>query len=122
MGGTMSLFDRIRSWWSRDAVNYTHVFVADGASSFVPFQSYLRVWVTESFLAKARERFTDRFPSLQTSVQLAFAGSDGATFSSLVRAGDAMRGPGVVRDHKVTELLPFAGGTVSLQAALIDIE
>jgi hypothetical protein len=118
----MSLVSRIRGWWAKDAEHYTVRFVADGAGPLVPHKRYLRLWVSDLFLAKSRHNFTDRYPTLQSSISLDFAGTRGATFSTMLRAGNTEQGPGVMRQQKLTELLPYAGGTVGVHAALMDIE
>jgi len=118
----MSVLTKIEEWWSKDAKHLTNLFVADGGGTLIPHDHYLRLWVSDLFLAKSRRMFTDRYPSLHASISLDFAGMKGATFSTMLPAGNDQKGPGVVRSQKLTELLPYAGGTINIQAALMDIE
>jgi hypothetical protein len=116
------MLQRLKSWWVQDATQLTYLFVPDGGGHLVPSNSYLRLWLSDLFLAKSRQRSTDRHPSLQASVQLAFAGNPGMTFPVITHVGNDQPGPGVLRSRKLTELLPYTGGTVAVQAALLDIE
>lgn len=117
------LWQKVSDWWSSEAVHLSSAFYPDPAGAALrPHQSYLRVWVSEMFLAHDRQRGVDRYPAVQASIRLRFAGSDGATFSTIVRPPQGQEGPGVRRDHPLTELLPYAGGVLDLQVGLLDVE
>jgi hypothetical protein len=115
------LWERVRDWWSSDAQHVVHDYLPDGGPDLVPYRSYLRVWLAEMFLARDRRAATDRYPAVQASVRLSFGGSPDTTFSTLSRPPAGQEGPGVRRDVALTGLLPYAGGTIGLQAGLLDV-
>jgi len=117
------VWQKVSDWWSSESVHLSNAFYPDPAGAVLqPHQSYLRVWLSEMFLASDRDHGVDRFPAVQASVRLRFAGSDGVTFSTMVRPAVGQEGPGVRRDRPLTELLPYAGGLLDLQVGLLDVE
>src|SRR5690242_7082369 len=115
------LWSRMRDWWTADAGHLVYLFQSEPEGALVPYRSYMRIWLTEMFLAKDRELATDRYPAVQASVRLAFGGSGDNLFATVSRPDPGKEGPGVRRNVKLTELLPFRGGTVALQVSLLDV-
>lgn len=108
------------AWARRQAVadaDHLHsLFFPQGDGAVMtPNDSYLRVWLSELFLAKERAWGTDRSPVVQAMVRLVFGGLEPQTFVTLVQPPVS---PGVFQDYPLTGLLPYSGGAVELQAAL----
>jgi hypothetical protein len=62
----------------------------------------------------------DRSPAVQASVRLLFGGLSPKTFATLVQP-PVGAGHGVFEDYQLTELLPYLGQSVELQAGLFEI-
>lgn len=123
MSPTDSVWQRTRDWWSQRASQLTYLFLSDpGASPPTPDGSYLRLWLADMFLAQARRRAADVYPSLRASVRLSFGTSEGVTLSTVVSGTES--GPGLgpgTYSRRLTGLVPFRGGTVAVQAGLYQL-
>ncbi|MFC7530847.1 hypothetical protein [Actinoplanes sp. GCM10030250] len=115
------LWTRVKEWWSSKSEPLVDAFFADGGAPVRPYRGYLRLWLSEMSLAQDRRSATDRYPALQASVRLSFAGSPGTVLPTVIRPPQGQEGPGIRRDIPLTALLPYAGGTVDLQVALLDV-
>ncbi len=82
-----------------------------------PQGSYLRIWLSDMFLARDRDWFANRYPSVHAGVRLRF-GEEQVTFTTVARPPEEMLGPGVSQNFALTPLLPYHGGTVELSAGL----
>jgi hypothetical protein len=120
MTATDSIRDRARRWWTEDATHviYQHMPMA-GAPPMEAHSTYLRLWVTDLFVAKARQRAGDQYPAVRASARLSFAGSE-QTFSTLVQATAGEQAPGI-RSRRLTNLIPFCGGVVGIQSCLYSV-
>ncbi|RDI24500.1 hypothetical protein [Lentzea flaviverrucosa] len=114
------VFQRIRRWFDDDTRQVTLEFLPDPAASpLAPGEGYLRVWLVEGFLAKARTWGTDHYPALYAGVQLNFLGAGNKpTPFSLLQNRPTWKAPGAYLNFPVTTLLPYSGGTVEIDAAL----
>ena len=81
-----------------------------------PQQDYLRIWLSDMFLARDRAWFRDRHPAVHASVRLTFANWPGLEFTAVARPPEGMLGPGERRDYPLTPLIPYSGGVVELEA------
>jgi hypothetical protein len=114
------MWQRIRSWFTKEAVQLTVAFLPDEESEPVrPYEGYLRIFFAEGFLARQREWGVAKFPALYGGVSLSFLGGT-STFTSFSRPPDYWMAPGAHQDYPMTELLPFSGGTVEVEAALYE--
>jgi hypothetical protein len=84
-----------------------------------PYRSYFRIWLDELFLARAVDWGKEYFPAVQSEVRVDFGGQGRRAFSTLARAPEGRLGPGARLTYALTELLPFNGGTVEVEASLI---
>jgi len=82
-----------------------------------PNDSYLRLWLSELHLAKERAWGADRIPAVQASIRLLFGGPRQQTFTTLTQPA-VTTGHGVFEDYQLTELLPYRGQSVEVQAGL----
>lgn len=111
--------DRVRGWFTANAGHITAEFLPDpDARPAVPGDSYVRLWLAEGFLAKRVSWGKEYFPALHGGVTLSFQGSEGTPFTRFTRPDVAQTAPGVYLDYPMTSLVPYAGGPVSVEAAL----
>jgi hypothetical protein len=115
------LWTRVRRQVDADAGHLHRLFFPqDEAVTMTPNDSYLRVWLSELFLAKEVAWGAERLPAVQASVRLVFGAPAPRTFVTLVQP-PVTTGHGVFEDYQLTELLPYAGRAVELQVALYGI-
>jgi hypothetical protein len=104
------------------------VIQEQGAAKLVPDKSYVRVSLSEFWLAADRSWTFGRTPVVKASAQVLFGKPDkrapGATnlekqeFAILIKPDG---GQGVFRDYPITEWLPYQGQQVGLAAALYSV-
>jgi hypothetical protein len=98
---------------------WTKVAASDHTTEVLePNAGYFRVWLSDMYLARSRDWFTNRYPAVHASVSLRFGEHEQATFSTLSRPAPDMLGPGVFNNFALTPLLPYRGGTVELTVGL----
>jgi hypothetical protein len=125
MGALRAMFDWMGSWVEKSAGRCTMAALPDPAATdcdpFVPNDSYFRIWVTEGYLAKSRHLGTDQVPTVHAGVSLRYAGGREAEFAAIAGPDQASQAAGSQTDFALTELLPYAGGTVEVEAGLIPL-
>ena len=115
------LWTRVRRQFDAQAGHQHRVFFPqDDAAPLTPNDSYVRIWLSELFLAKEVAWGTERSPAVHASVRLRFGGPSPQTFVTLAQP-PAPSGHGVFEDYPLTELLPYGGAAVELQASLYEI-
>lgn len=115
------MWHRVAGWFHRNAQHITVEFLPDDAS--VPLLAnggYLRLWLSEGFLARAGGWGAERFPALHGGASLSFLGAGRSSFVTFTRPPEAWRVPGAQLDFPITPLLPFNGGIVEIEAALYE--
>jgi len=110
----------VRGWFEKNAQAHVLASLEQG-DALTPYQSYLRVWLAEMFLAKRVQWLRERFPAVHAEVRLPFAGQAAVSFTRVVRPGDDQLGEGVQINYPLTELLPYGGGVVEVEAALLGL-
>jgi len=114
-----STWKRVQGWFVANASQSTVVFLPDPGGEAIPaYSGYLRLWLTEGFLAQERAWGAGQFPALHGGVSLSFLGGEPAAFAGLTRPPEKWTVPGAQLDFPMTALLPFNGGTVEIEAAL----
>jgi hypothetical protein len=120
------LWDTIRGWVDENATSYIYTRIpqertdaADQDAPLVPQASYLRLWLCELYLGKSRAWGKAWFPAVHAEVRLKFADRNEATFSRVIRPPDGQHAHGVYLNNRLTELLPYNGGVVEVEAALL---
>lgn len=119
-------WSRIKSIVTKDADKYLYAPIppertdlAMPADPLKPYRSYLRLWVSEMFLTKSRNWFTDFYPATHASVMLKFGEYGPVIFSHVNQAPQQVLANGVLLNYAVTDLLPFNGGLVEIEASLL---
>ena len=122
--GITTLWDNIKSWAVRYADQYSCISIPQNRTdltgsdeALTPMRDYMRLWLSDMFLARDRNWFVDIYPAVHTSVELNFGRLP--VKISHVTDGPGQLGRGVFKDYALTDLLPFNGGTVRIQSALI---
>lgn len=114
-----AMWQRVRRWFVADAEHSTVAFLPQpGAQPLTARAGYVRLWLTEGFLARSRAMGMSRFPVLHGGVRLSFLGNSPTAFSGLTKTPQDLAVPGAQMDFPLTALLPFNGGTVEVEAAL----
>jgi hypothetical protein len=118
-GGAGKLWDKIRKQVAAEA-GHLHMkfFPQDVGVTMKPDDSYVCVWLSELFLANEVAWGVERSPAVHASVRLRFGGVSQKTFVTLVQPPAAS---GVFQDYQLTELMPYRGHAIELQAALFEI-
>ena len=116
------LWRRVKETFDADAEHLHRIFFPQlGAAALTPGDSYVRIWLSELFLAKQVQWGVERLPAVQASVRMLFGGVTPTTFATLVQPSSTGGASGVFEDYQPTELLPYQGQSVELQAALYEI-
>ena len=123
-----SLWEHVIGWWTENARHHVYAPIpkerTDEAYDDAPLEpgaSYFRLWLSEMFLTKRVAWGTEWFPAVHSEVRLRFGGQ-GASFSRVAQPPRDRLGEGVRLDYRLTELLPFNGGVVEIEAALLGLK
>lgn len=115
------LWSRIREQFAKEAEHLVRVFIPEnGQVPLKPNDSYLRVSISEFFLANVKSWGSERVAVANGSVRLNWTGSRPQTFATLVRP-QVTTARGVCEDYLLTEWLPYRGQPVELEAALYQV-
>ncbi len=131
----MGLFDRIKAKVSSKAwpgaaewIPATRVAPPPEPAPppFIVDATYLRVWLAEAHLSHSRQWFTEWHPLVHTAVARTY-GDTTEEQVAVVNPGsipgfDGAAAASVTFDKALTPLLPFPGGTVSLNAGLVAVK
>lgn len=113
-----SMWDRVTRWFSANAEHVTVEFITvPGAEPVSADGGYLRIWLAEGFLARARTWGNKHFAVLHGGAALTFLGGT-TPFTTFARPPGSWEIPGAQLDFPLTPLLPFTGGVVEVEAAL----
>lgn len=124
----MTLWDRIKAWKTQNARQLVYARIPAGQTDVAPgppinaYEGYVRVFLSDMFLTRSRDWFTDWHPCVHTSVRLELAGQKGATIAHVARPPQQALAPGVRVNYPVTDLLPFSGDVVEIEAALLALQ
>lgn len=125
----MSLWNRIKSLVSKDADKYLYATIPQERTN-IKYQdqalranrSYLRLWLAEMFLTKSHRWFVEWQPAVHASANLTFGNQGPITFSRVVQPPQQALATGVLLGYPITDLLPFNGGTVEIEASLLALK
>ncbi len=130
----MGLFDWLSGLGHEDAIHRTQIRIAPErvltgakvAVSPVAEQHYVRLWLTEMFLRDGGRWFTSRYPLTYSLVSLDFGDQKGAEWANVsgknkldIKQTDL--GRSLLYNYPMTPLLPFRGGTISLDCGLVSM-
>lgn len=125
----LKVWNKITGWVDQNATRYTYVPIpkaqTDKDYSDTPLQphaSYFRLWLSEMFLTKSVAWAEQWFPAVHAEVQLQFGNQQAVVFSHLIQPPQDRLGNGIRLNYPLTELMPYNGGTVELEAALFAVQ
>jgi hypothetical protein len=134
----MVVWDWLKTRWQSEAVHYTYFWIPEGniempagekpnTAQVTAGQHYYKIWLADMFLKNDREWGSTWCPAVMASVQLKFGSKTQelthvAGESTLKNFDRRAVRKGVSLNHEITDLLPFNGGTVRLEAALLAME
>jgi hypothetical protein len=123
------LWDTIKGWATQNASHYIYARIPDdrtdlpgSGTALKPQSSYFRLWLCQMYLTKSRNWFRDWHPAVHASVRLRFGEYNQLELSSVARPPEDALGKGVYLNYRLTELLPFNGGVVEIEAALLALQ
>jgi hypothetical protein len=123
----MSVWDKVKSWFTQDGVHFiaqsipkTQVDVHYDDAPLAADRGYLRVWLVEMFLTKARTWFQDWQPAVHGRVKLAFADQSAEIVRLAAPSADHFRAnKAALANYVLLDLVPFRGGLVEIEAGLL---
>ena len=119
----MAIWDRMKRTVQRDSKVFTldEIPSADGekASPLVPERDYLRVWLSEMFLGTRSTLIADWLPAAHAQVSVTRAGGVMAEYTKVFRPDPDHLAQGAKLNYALTDLLPYKGGVVEIEAALV---
>lgn len=121
----MGVWDRIKRTGQREASAYLLEEVladAEASRTLVPHQDYFRIWLCEMFLARESTLLASWLPAASVDVTVSRAGRPTAGFSRVLRPEAKIQGGTILVDYPVTDLVPYDGGTVEVDAALLGLQ
>jgi hypothetical protein len=128
MSDGRSLWDHVKGWWTENARHHVYAPIpkeqTDEEFDDAPLEpggSYFRLWLSEMFLTKRVAWGKEWFPAVHGEVRLQFGGQ-GASFSRVAQPPQDQVGEGVRLDYRLTELLPYNGGVVEIETALLGLK
>lgn len=124
----MSIFGPVLNWFQdrfqRDAEHRLAHFIPDGDAPLQSGEHYFRLWLDEMFLTDERRWFAEWHPAVHSAVTFKFGDQEQiitriAGASTLKDVDDSHLNRVVTQTLNLTELMPFNGGTVRVNAALL---
>lgn len=124
----MNLQDRIKSFKTQNAQQLVYCRIPQertdlaAAPAIAAYQGYVRLFLADMFLSQSREWFTDQFPCVSASVRLDLEGQPGATLSRVCQPPKDAVAAGVRLNYALTDLLPFSGNLLEIEAGLFALK
>lgn len=126
----MKLWDRIVEFCNKSAspriatpIPPNRVLPQREQITAVAEECYLRIFIAQMMLAESRSWFRDQQPSIQAKTQLSFG--DNKIEIPMIAAADPARfatGNSVLENFRLLDLVPFRGGTLELDVALVALQ
>jgi hypothetical protein len=125
----MSLTSMITEWFRQPAnpqlvawIDPAYVRPKVAATPLKADETYLRVTIAEMVLALSRDWFKDRQPMASSLATLKF-GDQSLDLPSVAAADPKRYAPGasVLLNYRLLDLVPFRGGTIELEVALLSV-
>jgi hypothetical protein len=127
----MTIFDNVLNWFKekfqKDAVHRLSQFIPDGNGPIKANEHYFRLWLDEMFLKDERNWFAEWHPAVHSAVTFDFGDQSQvitriAGASILANVDNKHLNRVIAQTMKLTDLMPFRGGTVRINAALLSMK
>jgi len=124
----MFWFDKVLDWFQdkfqKDAQHRVSSFIKDGKGGLKANEHYFQLWLDEMFLKDERKWFSEWHPTVHSAVSLEFGDQKQvitriAGASMLENVDDKHLNRVIAQTMKLTGLIPFRGGSVRINAALL---
>jgi len=122
--GLQELFDSVKAWVNQPGQQQLRVSIPADRTDVAPFgpiapdASYFRLWLSEMFLDQQRNWFVDFQPMVHSIVKLKYGDRDSVSLATVAQPPQAPAGTTILLNYKLTELMPYKGGTIEIDAAL----
>jgi len=121
----MSFWDAVKRTGQRQAQAFILTELpgpGDGRAA-IPETDYIRVWLCEMFLANQSTLLANWLPAAHVNVSLTQQGQPATEFSRVLRPKpDNNAGGSVLLNYPITDLVPFNGGVLEVEAALVGLQ
>ena len=87
-----------------------------------PYASYFRLWLSEMYLSRRSGWGRSWLPAVHSEVRLTSGNHEGVTVSRVAQPPQDQLAEGVRLNYQLTDLLPFNGGAVEVEASLLALE
>jgi hypothetical protein len=121
----MGFWDTVRRTGQRQAQAFIlrELPGAGGGRAVVPEADYIRVWLCEMFLANQSTLLAHWLPAAHVNVSLTQQGQPAMEFSRVLRPNlQHTAGGSVLLNYPITDLVPFNGGVLEVDAALVGLQ
>lgn len=122
----MSVWEKVRRTGQRQARAFVLQRIpSSGADpgelqpALVPEQDYFQVWLCQMFLGTRSTLTADWLPAAHARVSLIRTGRPPVEYSKVLRPETHQLAQGVKLNYPLTPLIPFNGGMVEIEAALV---
>lgn len=122
----MRIWDKMRHTGQRDTKAFVfreipQAGIAPGTAgpALMVEQDYFRVWLCEIFLGTRSTLLADWLPAAHARVSVTRPGRTPLEFSKVVRPQPGHLAQGVRLNYPLTDLIPYKGGVVEIEAALV---
>jgi hypothetical protein len=122
----MSVWDMVRRTGQRQSRAFVlQQIPSSGADpgglqpALVPEQDYFQVWLSQMFLGTRSTLTADWLPAAHARVSLVRTGRPPMEYSKVLRPEAHQLAQGVKLNYPLTPLIPFNGGMVEIEAALV---
>lgn len=127
--GTQTWWAKVRGWINANAQAFVleqippeRTDAGESTQSLKAYQSYVQVWLADMFLAKRISWLRTWFPTVHAEVRMPFGDHETVSFARVVRPADDKLGDGVRLNYPLTELIPFNGGMIEVETALLGLK
>jgi hypothetical protein len=133
----MDLIQWLVDRWQSESIHNTYIWIPDGNVQMQPGgaltptpvkagEQYYQIWLSEMFLRYQREWGSSWYPTVMVSIQLKFGNKSqeithvaGESTLKDFKKSDASC---VALNHPITTILPFNGGSIEMEAALLSMQ
>jgi hypothetical protein len=122
----MSIWEKVRRTGQREARAFVFQEIPSAGAdpgapqpALVPEQDYFRVWLCEMFLGTRSTLAADWLPAAHARVAVTRPGWPPLEYSKVLRPEPGYLAQGVQLNYPLTDLIPFNGGVVEVEAALV---
>jgi hypothetical protein len=117
----MALWESIKARFDRSSDGVVHAVIPDGGPAIRAYGGYFRLWLQDMRLARAVSWGQEAFPAVHSEVRVHHAGAEAQAFACLSRPSENALAQGAWTEYQLTELMPYNGGTVEVESALLSL-